>query len=61
MGISVETLAAANEYTNKAVGSISELKTENKTDIVAAINELFDILHDNEFIVSATGDSNKGE
>lgn len=61
MGISVETLAAAKEYTDKATGSISELKTENKTDIVAAINELFDILHDNEFIVSATGDSNKGE
>lgn len=53
MGISVETLAAAKEYTDKATGSISELKTENKTDIVAAINELFDILNDNEFIISA--------
>ena len=56
MDISAETLAAANAHTDKLSGDIGELKTTDKSSLVAAINEIFDILNNNEFIISETTD-----
>ena len=60
-GISAETLAASMQYTDKTAGSIDELKTKDKSSLVAAINELYDILNNNEFIVSASNAANEEE
>lgn len=61
MGISAETLAASMQYTDQKAGDIGELKTKDKSSIVAAINELFDILNNNEFIISASGAGSEEE